>query len=213
MKNLNKNQKITIIIIMVVLAIGFYYYKNLTNLNEIEITKENLTTNAIEDEKVEEKIKIHISGAVKQEGIVELESESRVSDAIEKAGGLKDNADLENINLAYRLEDGTKIYIPKLEDRNNAVSNTTEKSMESFNTSDSKQIETTSSTSGDKKININTATQTELELLPGIGKSTAQNIIQYRKENGKFKVVEDIKKVNGIGEGKYEKIKDLIVLK
>ena len=65
----------------------------------------------------------------------------------------------------------------------------------------------------EKEININTATQTELETLPGIGPSTSSKIISYRKENGKFKTIEDIKEVSGIGDAKYENIKDLICVK
>ena len=67
-----------------------------------------------------------------------------------------------------------------------------------------------SSTNTSKKININTATQTELETLPGIGSTTALKICNYRNENGKFSSIEDIKKVKGIGDAKFEKIKDLI---
>lgn len=63
------------------------------------------------------------------------------------------------------------------------------------------------------KVNINTATQTQLEILPGIGPSTAMKIITYRNEKGKFNKIEDIKEVNGIGENKYDKIKDLISIK
>ena len=63
------------------------------------------------------------------------------------------------------------------------------------------------------KVNINTATKTELETLPGIGQSTALKIIEYRKEKGKFKNIEEIKQVNGIGENKFNKIKNLISIR
>ena len=169
-----------------------------------------------ETEVEKEKIIIHISGAVKKEGIVELEENSRISDAIEKAEGIKENADLQKINLAYKLEDGMKIYIPEKcekKDENEISENIkiTEKEdkyiiQSNNNTENNNKKETT-------KVNINTANQSELESLPGIGASTAIKIIEYRKENGKFSKIEDIKGVKRIGNAKYEKIKNLIYIK
>ena len=123
------------------------------------------------------------------------------------AGGLKEDADLKQINLAYVLEDGMKINIPsKNESTNesrNEASNNTENYIikENLNLSNNAKI---------SKVNINSATQTELETLPGIGPSTALKIINYRKEKGKFNKIEDIKNVNGIGEIKFNKIKEFI---
>lgn len=97
------------------------------------------------------------------------------------------------MNLAYILSDGEKIYIPSVNDEEG--------------------VEYIQSSSGNAKININTATQEELETLSGIGESIAQSIIEYREQNGKFTSPEDIKNVSGIGDAKYEKLKDEICVK
>ncbi len=213
MKNLNQKQKKIILIIILVIALITYYYLYTKNNTE-EINNENLeiTNNETQEEsKEEEKIVVHITGAVNKEGIVELQEGARIADAIEKAGGAKENADIKNINLATILEDGMKVHIPTIEE--------TQANNENINVEDnaSSQIatETTNITSNTKtqgKININTATQGELDTLPGIGPSTAAKIIDYRKENGKFKSIEEIKEVSGIGDAKYEKIKELIII-
>ena len=154
----------------------------------------------------QEKIVIHITGAICNEGIYELEENSRIVDAVKMAGGLKEEADLKQINLAYVLEDGMKINIPSKNDNSNENINNTENyiTKEKLNSSNNTNSAKTS------KININSATQTELETLPGIGPSTALKIINYRKEKGKFNKIEDIKNVNGIGESKFNKIKEFI---
>ena len=201
---MQKINRKTIIIILIIMAITLIYYIYSTKENEkiesFEQTNE-IIQNDTEMEEIKEKIKIHIAGAVNKEGLYELEEEQRIADAIEIAGGLKNDADLSDINLASKLEDGMKIYIPTINENTNENTNTQSmKSTENPNT----QGRTTD------KININTASQSELDTLPGIGPSTALKIIKYREENGKFKSIEDIKEVSGIGESKYEQIKDLI---
>lgn len=130
---------------------------------------------------------------------------------------MREDAYTEDINLAYKLEDGMKIHIPTKQEKENSNNTSvmeedlTEKyvttsSGVSNNSENSKSTQNT-------KININTATQTQLETLPGIGPSTATKIIAYRKENGNFKTTEDIKEVSGIGDNKFEKIKDYITVK
>lgn len=155
--------------------------------------QENLEEN--ENTKVEtETIKIHITGEINNPGIIELNAGDRVSDAIEKAGGATQNADLSKVNLAYILSDGEKIYIP--------------------NYNDEEDVKFTVSSEGkNNKVNINTADLEVLQKLSGIGKSTAEAIIEYREKNGKFSSIDDIKNVSGIGESKFEKIKDDICVK
>ena len=163
-----------------------------------------------------EKIIVHISGAVQNEGIVELESGSRVADAIEKAGGLKENAYMDEINLAYQLEDGEKIHIPTIEEQKEKENQESKVENESATGSDgttSRSSNSSINNGSQTKININTATEEELDTLPGIGPSTATKILDYRKEKGKFKTIEEIKEVSGIGESKYKKIKDKITVK
>lgn len=229
MKKLNLKQKKIIAIILIILVIITYYYLYLKNSTEeisnqdleVNNTQESNQTNETEKE-TEETIVVHISGAVNIEGIVELEAGSRIANAIEKAGGVKENADMTDINLAYPLEDGMKIHIPTKEETE-ANKNNENMIDESYVTSSSGGVsskEDTNSTQGssksttsNEKVNINTATQEELDTLPGIGPSIASKIIDYREQNGKFNSIEEIKEVSGIGDAKYEKIKDSITIK
>ena len=211
MNDLNKKQKIILIILITIIGIGIYCYTNAienTSEEEIENVLEVAQTNTTKETE-EKNIFVHIAGCVQKEGMLELSSNSRIADAIEKAGGLTQEADLSDINLAYLLEDGMKIYIPNQNERqeNNEK---TENTAKTENTP-SMQIQDTSTKQD--VININTATQEELDTLPGIGPATATKIIEYRKEKGKFNNKEEIKEVSGIGEAKYEKIKEYISIK
>lgn len=148
---------------------------------------------------LEEEIVVHIAGEVTNEGIVKIKKDSRIADVIEKAGGATVEADLSKVNLAYQVKDGQKIYIPNINDDEKEIKEyVTEEAGVSIIIED-KQV--------GSKVNINTATQTELETLTGIGPSTALKIINFRKENGDFKQIEDIKNVTGIGESKFESLK------
>lgn len=208
--NFNKKQKIIIISIISISLIIIYFVYNRKNDEFIE-SEEGLNINEdkiIDEEKKETTYIIHISGAVNNEGVYKINENSRISDAIELAGGLKEDADISKINLAYKLEDGMKIFIPNINDNKEYEENDiTEEFIEYQNKSDN-----TNNNSKNSKVNINTATQTQLETLPGIGPSTALKIINYRIEKGKFSKIDDIKNVSGIGNGKFDKIKDLICI-
>ena len=211
MNHFNKKQKIIAIILITIIGIGIYCYTDAienTNEEEIENVLEVAQTNTTKETE-EKNIFVHIAGCVQKEGMLELSSNSRIADAIEKAGGLTQEADLSDINLAYLLEDGMKIYIPNQNERqeNNEKTENTAKT----ESTPSMQIQDTNTKQN--VININTATQEELDTLPGIGPATATKIIEYRKEKGKFKQKEEIKEVSGIGEAKYEKIKEYISIK
>lgn len=230
MSNFKKNQKLIIIIITSIIIAGIYYYiyikdKNFLDLQnqelEIEQDQTNITENNItEEDSTDNNIVVHISGAVEQEGIVELKKNSRIADAIERAGGLKEEACMDKINLAYVLEDGMKIHIPTEKEMESQkemevkeyITKSSGSNIEDNFKSNSNSIQNSGSTTLVKnaKININTATQTQLETLPGIGSSTAIKIINYREQQGKFKSIEDLKNVSGIGDNKFNKIKDLI---
>ena len=231
MYEFNKKQKIVIGIIGAIIIMAFLYYIYAKEDDSIISTEENITENVVEKSEESEKttneetnkIVVHVSGAVNQEGIVELQENSRISDAINVAGGLKENADTKHINLAFKLEDGMKIYIPTIEEtkeQNTQIQNQNridETSKYVTSSSGVVQEEQTNAQQSEQKknekININTATQTELETLPGIGPATSLKIISYREENGKFETIEEIKEVSGIGDAKYENIKDLICVK
>ena len=152
---------------------------------------------------------VHITGEVEQWGVIELEQGSRVIDAVNKAGGFTQNADTQKVNLAYELTDGVKVYIPsKNEELENTI--TTQKYITEDSGENVIMEESDMKKTGDSLVNINEATQTELETLPGIGPSTALKIIAYRQENGNFSSIEDIKNVSGIGDSKFENIRELI---
>ena len=145
---------------------------------------------------------VHIIGEVKNQGVVVLESGARIVDAIEAAGGETDEADLTKLNLAYILNDGEKIKVPKKgEEQQEYITSTS-----GLETSEENKTES-------QKININTANLEELTKLPGIGEATANKIISYRKETGKFKTIEDLKNVPGIGNSKFDNLKDMITIK
>lgn len=226
MKKLNLKQKKIIAIILIILVVIAYYYFYLRDTTE-EISNQDLEVNNTQENNQTEKesketIVVHVSGAVNIEGIVELEAGSRIANAIEKAGGIKENADMTNINLAYLLEDGMKIHIPTKEEteaNKNNENTLTESYVTSSSSGVSSKEDTNSTQSSSKstassvKVNINTASQEELDTLPGIGPSIALKIIDYREQNGKFNSIEEIKEVSGIGDAKYEKIKDSITIK
>lgn len=182
------------------------------NSNQESISNEENSINIIDEKQSSETIVVHITGEVKKEGVIYLEKGARIIDAIKEAGGETKQADLSQVNLAYELQDGQKLYIPN---KNEKISEyIIEESGQSV-------VESKSSTglSGNKenggknvKVNINTATLEELDNLPGIGPSLAERIIEYREENGKFNSIEDIQNVKGIGESKYNDIKEKIIV-
>ena len=204
----NIKQKLVLIAAILLIAVGIFY--NFLKEDKEEISYENIIVQDVEnvvsnEEIVEEKeyIKIHITGQVKIPGIIELEYGARISDAIEKAGGLTEFASLKNVNLAYKLEDGQKLYIP-----------TTEEDVESVLMENGENIIQNTNLSGKSKmININKANESELEEIPGVGPAMASKIVNYRKENGEFKTIEDLKNISGIGEKKFEAMREYISVK
>ncbi len=151
---------------------------------------------------------IDVRGAVNRPGVYELKSDSRLHQVVAAAGGFSDEADADwvekKLNMARKLIDGEKVYIPTREE---VAENFQEEHLRGVSLSDSSD-----GVLGESQqfININTATQAELETLPGIGPSFAQRIIDYRNQNSGFKSVEEIQAVSGIGEKTFEKIKNQI---
>ncbi|MBU5455471.1 helix-hairpin-helix domain-containing protein [Caproiciproducens sp. MSJ-32] len=201
-----KEQIVIILLILIIVLISLFNFlkkndsligKKIDEENKEKVDPEELITELEEqlEDDVEngEIIMVHISGEVYNPGLVELPRDSRVIDAVNLAGGLKKEADLDRINLAKKLEDEEKIYIPKVGEDINPVENFVD--MQYDNSSG--------------KININMCTKEELMSLPGIGEVLAGRILEYREQN-QFKNIEDIKNVSGIGEKKFESIKELI---
>lgn len=144
-------------------------------------------------------LKVHIAGAVQHPGVVELPPDSRVEDAIQAAGGLTETADITTLNLAAQVQDGEKITIPS-------------QTATATGLPTSVQATSTPAEPTTAKININTATQQELETLPGIGPAIAARIIAYRQEHGPFQRIEQIMDVQGIGPATFDKIKTYIAV-
>ena len=154
---------------------------------------------------VNKKITIFISGEVKSPGVVELYSEDRLMDGVKKCGGVTDEADMNRINLAMKISDEGHYIIPKIgEEIENVKDKETVNQTQNLNDNKSEQNKE------NNKININNASLIELDSLPGVGEVTAQKIIDYREENTKFKSIEEIKNVKGIGENKFNNLKDYI---
>lgn len=137
-----------------------------------------------EMESKEAGIYIHVCGSVNNPGVYEFAEGSRAWDAVEAAGGLKEDAAADAVNLAQRLVDGQQLWIPDKEEAETAVG----------------------------KVNLNTASKEELMTLAGIGEARAEAIIAYRRDAGPFLVIEDIMKVSGIKETAFQKIKDDITV-
>ena len=163
------------------------------------------------------KIIVHISGEVVSPGVISLEEGARIVDAINMADGVTEEADLSKVNLAYVLEDAQKIYIPNINEKEEKeiVENMEDGVVISGSgiNDENNSSSGNNSKNGNVKININTADIKELQKLSGIGESIALRIVTYRKENGKFNSIEDLKNVSGIGENKFNKIKNNIFVK
>lgn len=178
--------QIVFICIFIISGISIYIQDNERKAS-FSVNSSNISKNA-------DRIGVYISGEVKNTGVYYLKKDSRITDLINICGGLTEEADVSKINPAQKLNDSDKIIIPKKEENLNT------ESMEDTDESD---------TNVQEKININTATKDELTSLNGIGEATANKIINYRNKN-KFKEIEDIMNVPGIGEAKFNNIKDYI---
>ena len=161
------------------------------------VSKDSVSENEVKKEEPVEQdlITVDVKGAVKAPGIYDLPVGSRVNDAVQKAGGLTEQADSKSLNLAQKVSDEALVYVPTKGEE--AASQQTASG-------------TASSTSKEKKINLNKASLEELKQVKGLGGKRAQDIIDHRETNGKFKSVDELKKVSGIGAKTIEKLKDYV---
>lgn len=146
----------------------------------------------VEEDVMPQEIYIDIKGAVKDPGVYQAEATMRIVDALDLAGGLLEEADSNQLNLATKVVDQMVIYVPIKGEETNLIA------------------EGVLSTQENGKININTGSKEELMTLNGIGEKKAESIIQYREENGSFSTIEDIKNISGIGEKTFENLKEEI---
>lgn len=194
-----------IIVFAGIAVLVFFLYSSL-NKGDVVLTEKNPESlgmaedwNAKKDEVVEEKpiiMMAEIKGAITQPGVYEIKEGGRVIDLIELAGGLKKEADAAAINFAMYVQDEMSIYVPRIGEEAPA----------------SLPVQETGEASKGS-VDLNSAESAELETLPGIGPAKAEAIIEYRKTNGPFKTIEDLKEISGIGEKTFEKLKDLILVK
>jgi len=199
----DKKSLIIIIFLLITTCISIYFFTKDEPNDYLSTDELYITQNTVEDSTIIEEIIVHVDGEVISPGLVYLPVGSRIADAISAAGGTTELANTSKVNLAYELKDGQKIYIPSIYDieevsyiQNVAGDN----------------VIVNDTTSNSSLINLNTATQAELETLPGIGSATASKIIDYRTKNGEFKKIEDIMNVSGIGEAKFNNIKEYICI-
>ncbi|VRZ82621.1 competence protein [Streptococcus pneumoniae] len=163
------------------------------------VSKDSSTEKEVNKEEPLEQdlITVDVKGAVKSPGIYDLPVGSRVNDAVQKAGCLTEQADSKSLNLAQKVSDEALVYVPT-------------KGEESA--SQQAGSGAPSSTSKDKKVNLNKASLEELKQVKGLGGKRAQDIIDHRETNGKFKSVDELKKVSGIGAKTIEKLKDYVTV-
>lgn len=189
---------------------GLYIFAELNKKEDHEVLPKEVSAEAIEKPQEEtppeqpQSIVIDVKGAVKKPGVYDMQSGDRVHHVIQKAGGILDGADQNQLNLALLLQDGMVIYVPKKGEEGAASGAAPE---------GQSNVESTEQNGSAKTVNINTATSEELQTLPGIGPSRAETIIAYREENGGFKTIEDMMNVSGIGEKSFEKLKPSITVK
>lgn len=162
---------------------------------------------------------VHVSGAVKKPGVYKVPCDSRIYTALEAAGGFSEKADTDAVNLAAKLQDGVQIHFPSRNDsaHSSPPATSAAATTPAIQTQRGMQTQSANSDNGAhssvlNKVNINTATQAELETLKGIGPKTAQAIIQYRADKGNFARIEDLMLVKGIGAKKFESLKGMITV-
>jgi competence protein ComEA len=192
-----RKQLIVLLTIIAIVAAITYYVDESGKSVELEAasTNENMTVSPMTVENGN-KLVVYVTGAVNSPGVIELPEGSRIVDAVNKCGGMNESADTENINLAQKITDAAQIKIPIRSENTNTVS-----------LSDGK-----SNSIDNNRVNINTADESVLDTLPGIGPAMAKRIVEYRQNQGNFQSIDDLKKVRGIGEAKYIKLKDKITI-
>lgn len=222
MISLNKNAKIIILAgVFGIVSITGIILTNISSKPSMEINAYSDNGYSIETQEVitvaptpsfeSSNIVVHIKGEVLNPGVYELKQGSRLSDAIEAAGGYTDSALQDSVNLALILYDQDEIIIPSNAEPPKPTVNTVINNNVVRRPAASNQEVT--QLSHDNKLNINIATSQQLQLLPGIGEKLSAAIVDYRNKNGDFITIEDIMKVAGIGDKRFNAIKEIICVK
>ncbi|WP_374721712.1 helix-hairpin-helix domain-containing protein [Peribacillus tepidiphilus] len=198
-----QNKRIIMIVFVALAAVAYSFFQSaqkkeqegeIFNLENLETTSES--SNEDQTEPINSTIKVDVKGAVQSPGVYIGKQEDRVIDMIKIAGGFTENANQNAVNLAEKIQDQMVIYVPKMgEEGEGIVSNN----------------DSNANASGGK-VNLNSADENELQTLPGIGPSKAASIVEYRNQNGRFKNIDELKNITGIGEKTFEKLKDSITV-
>ncbi len=194
---------VAMVILGIIVCAGtalFSKRSGITIESEERSTEESFTEDT--EESKSESFPVYICGEVNLPGIYKLQSPAYLYELIDMAGGLTENADLDHLDMVYKVESSQSIYIPSL--------NVQEEEEILFVPRPDNEGMKDDSKGG--KVNINYAGESDLMTLPGIGEKTAKKILAYREEHGRFTSVDELMKVPGIGESKYEAIKDLICI-
>jgi competence protein ComEA len=194
---IHKLKLIAVMVLLIIIIVYLFIRSDVQNDIAFEETSSPLiketsqNTNLANEEPII--MMVDVKGAVKIPGVYVAEEGQRVIDMIKNAGGFTDKADQNQVNLAQYVEDEMVIHVPNL--------------------GDSENLQIGSNLSQNNLVNINKASESELQTLPGIGPSKALAIIEYRDTNGGFQSVDDIKKISGIGEKTFEKLEPHISIK
>ena len=190
-----------VLLAVVALAAGGAFYAGIHG--QEEVVELDAGTALVQEAQAKE-IVVYVAGAVNRPGVVQLAEGARAKDAVDACGGFLPTADTNGVNLAQKLKDGMQVTVPE--------------KMTAAAQGAATQGVTGGAQAGAAKplpegmVNINTADEKELDKLPGVGPAMAKRIVEYRTENGAFQAPEEIKRVKGIGDAKYEKMKDKIAV-
>lgn len=211
-----KKRKVIMVVAAIVIAISGYYFFVQSEQKQVE--KDPIFAEMGQQDKGDIKkevkdskpviIKVDVKGAVRTPGVFIAKPGDRIIDLIGAAGDFTKDADLDKVNLAQLVEDQMVIYVPRVGEEDAKIPTTAPASVGETVTGTE-----TGGTSSGSQVNLNTATQAELETLPGIGPSKAIAIIDYRETTGKFQKIEDLKNISGIGDKTFEKLQDSIIVK
>lgn len=176
---------VIVLVILVLIGSGVIYLRNRpTQVRSVKEIKRE-----VKPQVSTKRILVYVCGAVQKPGVYQLGEGSRVADAVNMAGGFAPEADLNSLNLAKQVSDGEKVFVSR-------VGQASPQSGQN-----SQEI---------KKVNLNTATIEELDKIPGIGEVIAKRIISYREKHGKFRSVNELQEIEGIGPKKLEDIRDSV---
>lgn len=199
--NRTRYKRVAALALIILLIICGIVYKNTVYDTQVVIMEEPEQPQETQEkpEIIEENpnITVYVCGSVKASLNVTLPKDSRVEDAISLAGGVTEDADLNGINMAQKLNDEDMVYVPK---KGEIID------------SGGKGSGVTTSPAKKGKLNINKATAEQLDSLPGVGPAIAQKIVEYRESSGGFKSIEELNNVSGIGDEKYKDIKSIVTV-